>query len=180
MSTSNVHLSYVSALMKVSKELDCGRVVMDELAELALSLKHSELSTLFKSLTTLAPTQQRQLLEKGLSGKVHRVTLNLLIHLTSKKRVALLPLIAETFATRVCDEHKIAKLNIHTAMGLTSAGEAQIMSMLKKVHGPEMSVTFEVSPELIGGIQVYEKGSVTDYSVKNYLDTLRKSLMESN
>jgi F0F1-type ATP synthase delta subunit len=40
----------------------------------------------------------------------------------------------------------------------------------------KLHITFQLQPDLIGGMQIYDQGRLTDLSVRNYLNHLKTHL----
>lgn len=108
---------------------------------------------------------------------VSEITMNLLMLLAAGRKLALVPKIADYFGKIYHEAKGMVEVTVKTAHKVEKDMEDKIAKKLAEKHKKEVTVKFEHDAKLIGGMQVFERGYVTDYSVANYLETMRKALM---
>jgi len=131
---------------------------------------------LAQQLNFLAPDDAKKILHAAFHGKVQEVTLNLLFLLAEQHALQYLGKIAVVYRKNYHDAKGIKEITIRTAREFSPQEQLAFVQKLQaKKNGP-VTVKFEVDAKLIAGAQIYENSYVTDYSVKNYLETLQKHL----
>lgn len=177
MTSGSSHITFAKALYKVASKKDAAQDVFDDLEVRCAS---SALVPLLKRVAYLKKDQQKKVLEAAFKEHVHTLTLNLLIILVASKQFRVLPKIIEVYERLYHEGKGVAQLKVCTARDLREDEAAELTGKLEEACKKKIRVKFEVKKDLIGGVQIYERGFVTDYSVKNYLDTLKKQLMATH
>lgn len=182
MTSGGSHITFAKALYKVASKKDVAERVFGDLGMLLFGQSvgyQPALISLLKRVAYLKKDQQKKVLKEALKGKVHELTLNLLILLSASKKFRLLPRIMEVYGQLHHEAKGITQLKVCTARDLKEDEAAELIRKLEAACKKKIRVKFEVKKDLIGGVQIYERGFVTDYSVKNYLDTLKRSLLST-
>ncbi len=176
MMSGNSHITFAKALYRVASKKDTADKVFGDLEMLSHGVA---LLPLLKRVAFLKKEDQGKVLRTSFEGKVEDMTLNLLIILVRSKKFRLLPKITEMYSQLYYADKGIAEVKVFTTRSLSESESSAITEKVERLTGKKIKTRFAVKPDLIGGVQLYEKGYVTDYSVKNYLDTLRKELMSA-
>lgn len=175
MTSGSSHITFAKALYKVASKKDAAQDVFDDLQ----ACDEHALLPLLQRVAYLKKDQQKKVLKEALKGKVHELTLNLFLLLSASKKFRLLPRIMEVYGQLHHEAKGITQLKVCTARDLKEDEAAELIRKLEAACKKKIRVKFEVKKDLIGGVQIYERGFVTDYSVKNYLDTLKRSLLST-
>jgi|SRR5579871_2584038 len=96
--------------------------------------------------------------------------------LLQRKRVGLLPRIAEAFAARVRQDRGIELAEVVSAVELTAVEREEIAQRLEQRLGRTVQVTTRVDPTLIGGVVARVGDQLIDASVRSKLEALRRRL----
>lgn len=100
----------------------------------------------------------------------------LLMLLTDRDRLDLLPLIAENYRLQVLAHEKIAPAEVVSAVALDPEQLAAVEAALEKATGTRVAIETSVDAGLLGGILVKLGGRHYDGSVRGRLAALRASL----
>lgn len=110
------------------------------------------------------------------SMAVDNVMGNFLRLLVQKKRIEILPEIAEEFQVMVDDEKNISHGNVISAIQLSAELQANVQATLEKLTGKKVKLTTSVDPSIIGGIIAKVGDLVLDGSIKTQLAGLKDSI----
>lgn len=93
------------------------------------------------------------------------------------KRQAFLPQIFECFKEEIKTYKKIASVSITLAKEVSSEKKDRIVSKIKEKLQKEVSVTWKIDPEIIGGIIVKYNDKLLNASIKGHLQKITKELV---
>ena len=122
------------------------------------------------------PMKQRVAAVEAAAKGHPRAIGSLLVLLTQRDRIGILPDIARAFADLVDRRAGIVKAKITTAVALDDAKRQAFVSRLESASGKKIKATFGVDPDLIGGARVQLGDHLVDSSVRAHLNSLRQSL----
>lgn len=177
MITTNSHIKYANALHKVAGKAAAAEAVLGDLESLSQLFGDDRIKESLKKVAYLEKTKLEAVLTATFKGSVAPVSMNLLVLLGRARKLALVPRIFEAYSHLYHDAKKIQDIKVCTARKLNSDEELAMIDRLQQQLDKPVSVRFKVDPRLIGGVQIFERGRVTDYSLKNYLETLEKHLL---
>jgi F-type H+-transporting ATPase subunit delta len=100
----------------------------------------------------------------------------LLQMLAERDRLHVLPDLAEVFHDRRLQHEGVLRAEVTTAMPLSSAHEAALVSRLSDATGRRVAMTARVDPSIIGGVVTRIGSTVYDASVARQLTALRRKL----
>lgn len=180
MKNFNLHITYAQALYKVAAAHDKAEEVLADLANLAQLLKDQNLRELLQQMMYLEASVKEKVLDHVFKNKLQVFTLNLLKILARRKRILLLSKIVQAYRHTFHEQKGIVDMKLRTARKLSSEEEQNFIETLRAKKDQPVNIQFEADASLIGGIQIYEKGSLMDMSVKNYLENLRRHLLTPN
>jgi F-type H+-transporting ATPase subunit delta len=107
------------------------------------------------------------------------LTANLLRLANDKRRFALVPAMAEAYATLADERAGRARVVVQTAEPLSPQLEAEVRAALESATGKTVVLTAEVHPELIGGMVAHVGGTVYDSSIRTRLEQIKSALLQS-
>lgn len=116
-------------------------------------------------------------LAESLKGRVSPATLAFLNLLTEKRRITLVPEIADEVERLVRERQNVARATAVSAEPLLPAQRDALKSALEHKTGKTIELTTEIDPTLLGGVLVRIGDTVMDGSVRGKLDRLREQLM---
>jgi F-type H+-transporting ATPase subunit delta len=171
------HIQYANALHRVAAKAKSEDRVMKDLDALKDFFADEKFKAMLKRITHMERNSLQKILVETFGGKVDPVTLNLLVLLARGRKLNIIPKIFDAYSNIFHTSKNICEIKICTARSLDSEEELQIIDKLQQKLDKPVSVRFRQDAKLIGGIQIYERGYLTDLSVLNYLATLKKHLM---
>ncbi len=107
---------------------------------------------------------------------VDKVMGNFLTLLVQKKRIVILPEIAEEFQVMVDSEKNISHGHVISAIELSAELQENVQATLEKLTGKKVKLTSSVDPSIIGGIIAKVGDLVLDGSIKTQLAGLKDSI----
>ncbi len=127
------------------------------------------------------PLYPMDLREKVMAGIVSsmgadKVMGNFLNLLVEKKRIEILPEIAEEYKIMVDDEKNVSHGSVISAVELSDELQAKVQATLEKLTGKKVELTTSVDPTIIGGIIAKVGDLVLDGSIKAQLAGLKDSI----
>lgn len=177
MIASTSHLKYGKALYNVAKDANVEDKVLNDMESLAHAFENGALRKLMVEVCYLAASAQEKVLSVTFHGKVQEITMNLLVLLARAKKLSLVPQVAEIYRKTYHEMKGIQAVTVRSARKLAPEETQKLMKSLEEKLKKSLDVRFEEDPSLIGGVQIFEGSKLSDYSVKNYLETLKKHLL---
>lgn len=168
---------YARALFEVALKQGQLQPTADDLSNLrALITQSDELRAFFYS--PLIPRDRKiARLREALSTQVQPHTLRLLELLVEKRREKFFEAVCEEFQKLQEAHQGIARATIQSATPLTEAEQNALVQKLQQSTGKTIIPTFEVNPDLIGGVRVQIGDYQIDGTLRGALDRLRDQIM---
>jgi F-type H+-transporting ATPase subunit delta len=124
-----------------------------------------------------ARRSSRQLFKACLvQGKLDETRVRSVVTKISEAKPRSYHAILSRFASMVKAEYARQSAIVESATPLTADTQAQLKSSLSRKYGRELSLEFQIKPELLGGIRATVGSDVWDGSVKARLEGLAASL----
>ncbi len=105
-----------------------------------------------------------------------RTMRNFCFLLADKERLGALPEIAKWYGMLLDDANGVLRGRVITAIKLTPARQEEIREALKEKSGSDIELSFEVDPEILGGMVLAVGDRVLDSSLRAQLGALRENL----
>jgi len=118
---------------------------------------------------------KKGLLEERL-GEVNPLALNLACLLMSRGRLRIAGDISQQYDLLLDAHQGIAHAEVVTALPLDDEGKERISSRLGEMIGRKIIIDAQVDPSVIGGFRAKIGDTLIDGSIRNRLESLRKSL----
>lgn len=109
-------------------------------------------------------------------GRVHPLTLNLVMLLFDKKRGVIFPEVQKAFRNRFNAMRRQATVKVTSAMPLDGESEASLRHLLSTQLQQDVQMETAVDPSLLGGVVLQIEDRVIDNSLRGRLEALRHSL----
>ncbi len=171
----NLHLKLGKALYDRAHSDQNTKEVFDNLQQINDLLKNRELVDLFNNLAFAGEEKIRHCLREIFEKPLENTIFELAVLLVQSHNIQLLPKIFAGFRRYRFEMLGIREVKVRTARQLSTEEKQEIAAKLGKKKG-ELHLTFQHNPDLIGGIQIYDQGRLTDYSLRNYLTLLKNHL----
>lgn len=176
MISTNFHIKVGQSLLKTATAHKAEDKVAADMESLMNLMKDSQFKSLMQTVSFLPLESAEKVLKNTFHGKVHELTLRLMGALADQHALKYLGKIAEVYRRNYHEVKGITEVTIRTAREFSPQEQLSFVQKLQSKNKKNLTVKFEVDPALIAGAQIYEQSFLTDYSVKNYLETLQKHL----
>jgi F-type H+-transporting ATPase subunit delta len=147
------------------------------LREIADISKEEELMALMEN-PKLPFAAKRTLLEERL-GKVNPLVLNLACLLVSRGMLRNAESISEEYNKLLDNYHGIEHAEIVTALPLDEEERGEFSRRLEEMLGRKVIVEAQTDPSVLGGFRAKIGDTLIDGSIRNRLESLRRSLVEA-
>ena len=130
----------------------------------------------------VAVARKRELIEGAFGGQVSSGARNLVLVLARRQRLGLLPDLLSWFDQLADRAQGVRRFTVTTAAPLTDEQRARLRQRLAGAgaaaagSGPEVQLSEELDPSLLGGLVVRQGDIIQDYSVRARLEALRDRL----
>jgi F-type H+-transporting ATPase subunit delta len=94
----------------------------------------------------------------------------------ARDRVALLPLVAETYGDMLNERRGVVSARATSAVALAAGQQQALAAALSRACGLEVELQARVEPEVLGGLVVRMGGKTYDGTVRTQLEALRRRL----
>lgn len=177
--TTTSHLQYARALYNLASRDKLEEQLWHELKALNDLFQHKKIEKLMGELVYYPQEIQEKMIDATFKAHVHTYLLHLLKLLALRKKIALLPKIYKSYSHLYHSAKGIDEVVISTARPLEKEEEHALIRQLEEKKKRKVTAHFEIKPELIGGVQMYENGYILDYSVQHYLEQLHRHLLQN-
>lgn len=127
----------------------------------------------------VAPEAKKTVIRQIFGGRIGSISLNFLLLLVDRGRIALLPSIGTTFLGLVRQLTATALAQVTTATDLTPEQTAALESHILRLTGAQrVDLTVTVDPELLAGFTVQVGSQVIDTSLRSQLRRLAARLSQ--
>lgn len=169
---------YAEAAFEVATEAKAVERWHDDLERAAAIVSDEELSRLLEN-PAIPYDERRQSLERALGDAADGVR-NLALLLLQRRRLGLLPAVAEHFHRLVNARDGVVEGTVTSAAPLQPDDEQQLRARLEPLAGGRLQLRYEVDPSLLGGVVVRLGDRLLDGSVRGRLERLRGRLVSSD
>jgi len=173
----NFHIQVGQGLLRSATAQKCEDKVAADLEGLAAMMKDKNFRVLLQSVSYLPRLGgAEKVLHSTFHGKVNELTLKLLYALAMQKALKLLGKVADVYRRSYHEAKGIKEITVRTAREFSPQEQLSFVEKIRSKNKHQITVKFEIDPSLVAGAQIYEDSYLTDYSVKNYLESLQKHL----
>jgi ATP synthase F1 delta subunit len=177
MISANFHIKVGQSLLRAASAQHAEDQVAADMETMIGLMKDRHFKTLFQSVSYLPSSEMsHKVLADTFHGKLNELTLKLLMALADQKALKYVTKVADVYRKNYLVLKGITEVTIRTAREFSPQEQLMFVQKLQSQKKKTVTVKFEVNPALVAGAQVFENSYLTDYSVKNYLETLQKHL----
>jgi|YelNatPaOPRAMG01_1025707.scaffolds.fasta_scaffold12483_8 F-type H+-transporting ATPase subunit delta len=155
------------------KELESWRASLSKIADM---VKDEKLLVLLED-PRLPFAAKKTLIAERL-GEINPLALNLAYLLARKKKLSILPEIVEEYQKLLDSHHGIEHVEVVTALPLDEQDKERLSTYLSKIRGHKVAIDVKVDRSIIGGIRAKIGDILIDGSLRQRLETLKRSLIE--
>ena len=166
---------YARSLFEVARDTGTLDVVREQLGQVADAVSADrDLQTFFFSPYFSVP-EKEQGLERTFTG-MDPIVRNFLGLLIEKHRMPVLFRLRQRFEAMWQEENRVLPVQITSAIPLDEATVRSIGDRIGERTGRRIQLTADVDPDVLGGLVLRVGNSVLDASIRNRLETLRRSV----
>ncbi|TAM61300.1 ATP synthase F1 subunit delta [bacterium] len=168
---------YADAVFALARERGVSQRVGDDLAAVAGVLEADEYAREFFASPVIQREDKSKAVAAAFDGRVHEVTLHLLLLLVRKRRESLIAAIAARYAAALREERGETPLTVVSAHALTQQAIDALKARLDGIFGKNFQVSQRVDAALIGGLQLQFGDRRYDGSIDGRLTALASQLL---
>lgn len=165
---------YTQALTEIAQESNTFDAWQRDLDTLAAIVSDEEVLNYFQSPSV--QDEQKLKTADAVLADAQPEARTLLRMMIERRRLRLLPEIAELFAEEALAAKGIVMVDVTTADALDDAGEQLVRERLKGIVGKEVQLRLHTDANIIGGIVARIGDQVIDGSVQNQLRRMRATM----
>jgi F-type H+-transporting ATPase subunit delta len=176
MAAATVAGVYATALLEVADERGSRAQVVQDCRDLTDSLTHDHLASLDDP--RLGKVHAKAALTGLFTGKLAKETLDLLLLLVDRNRLADAPAIVRETVRLAEEQVGLKRIQVTTATPLSPAVTESLRLKLKeRLQGSSVVMVSQVDPALIGGITFRLDDLFIDGSVRRHLGEMRRVML---
>ena len=169
---------YAEAILGLAEERGEADSLLEELDQLvALFKAHEPDFEGFRSPLT-NPDRRRESIERLFRGKLSDLLVDAFQVANSKRRVGLLPLIAESYRAQLDELRHRQVVTVETAVPLSEELRAEILERSARYTGKQVIFDERINPDLIAGMVIKVGDERVDTSIAKELRILGRRLMD--
>lgn len=168
---------YAQAVFNLAKERGTLDRWLDDLA-LLNDVMSDERAAEYLSSPTVSEADKLKLLDSVLANAQPEAR-NLAHMLIQRRRVSIIPEVAQLYGNAVLEERGIAIAEVTTAEPLGPAEQEMVRSQLSRMVGKNIQLRANTDPAIIGGVIARVGDQLIDGSVLNQLRRLRQRMTTS-
>ena len=169
---------YSIALYELAAEEGAEERMLQQLEVVAQAILENPAFVALLCNPQLPKAERVQVVEQVFGNNTHPYLLNVLKILTEKRNVALIPKCYDAYASLYYEKHDILPVTAITAVPMQEGAQERLVAKLTKQTGKEIRLKNVIDPSCIGGMKIIYDGTLTDMSVKNWMDQLQSSLQK--
>lgn len=176
---SRVAKRYTQALFEAALEKKQLELVEADLGSLKESYEQSQEFSALVDSPVISSVAKQQAFSAAFKKRLQEITFRFVTLLISKNREMLLMQIIEEFGD-LLDQHRgIVRGDIYSVTPLSDQQVKNLIAQLNRMTGKNVVIARHLDENLLGGIVIKLQDKVFDASLRNKLEKLRQSLIES-
>ena len=122
---------------------------------------------------------KKEIVKEVFGNQVSKNVLNFLCVILDRRREIYLNDIVERYIALANETRNVIQAEVTSAVELPIVHKVNLMQVLSRMTGKEIRVSYNVDPEIIGGLVVRLGDRIIDGSIKRQLERLRDSIRET-
>jgi F-type H+-transporting ATPase subunit delta len=174
----SIALVYAEALYNAALAKEESDSVLGELLEIGKVIDSNPRLLGIFSTPVISREEKAKLLKDLFLSRCSSIVSNFLMVLNEHDRLELIAAVVDQFEELDQARKNLVKVQVITAVSVSSSQEGQISVELEKKLGKKPIVAFKVDESILGGMIVRSGDWLWDDSLKNRLSSLRNQLIE--
>lgn len=171
----DTHLKIGKALYEKTVKDNIEHKVFQDLQALNNLLHDQNIVRQLNNFTFAGNKKIADMVQKTFGDVFSKLVTELLIFLIENYEVTLLGKIFTVYNRHYFERQGISEVKLRTARELNT-DEKEALAKKLGMDNEKIHLTFQHNPNLIGGIQIYNQGRLTDLSIQNHLERLKNHL----
>lgn len=167
---------YGFALYGLARDEGLDRQILTQLEILAACFQAEPAFLRLLGAPAISKKERCQILERTLGGQVHLYVMNFLKLLTEKSDLGLFPDCCVFYRRQYNRDNGILPVSAVTAVPLSDALRAQLISRLTDLTGKTIELDCRVKPDCLGGLRLDFDGIRVDGTLRRRLESLHRTL----
>ena len=170
---------YAEAMFYVASESDSEMEMKDSLSFLSESIKNFPELRSFLLSKRITSEQKASATKEAFQESCHPVLSEFMALFEKINFVKILPLIAKYFGQMLANKKDIVNVSADVTSEISDTRKSEIKTLLDQSLGKNSEITFNIVPELIGGIRLRVDNQLVDASISNHLKNMRQELLDA-
>lgn len=172
-----LELAGVSVLLGQAEREDALGTVEDELFQVSRMIDRSgELHSALDDARE-APAQRAQIMRSVLEGRVHRITLQLVVRAVTRRSDLKPARRVSQLARFASDRRRRSFASVTSAIELSEAQRARLGAILTGIYGRDVHMNVQVDPQVVGGLRIQVGDDLYDATVLARLARAKQQLV---
>lgn len=180
MITSKAASHYSKALYNMTKADTQLNDYAKALNEIARLMQETPTFSAFLMQPFVKPEAKMQMLAKLFKNKTDQKLLHFLNFLLKKKRIGLVPSIAEEYSRVVNEKLGQLEVDVTTCIPIDDHTKEAIRKTFEKTYRKKVFMHYKIDPKILGGMVCKIGNKVMDGSLKAQLAKLKEDLLAAN
>lgn len=163
---------YAIALYEVTKSKGTSQSCSDSLHELASALESNKDVLDLLSTPLISDNDKEAILKSALAGDNNQELETFLKLLTKNNRLSEIPQISKAFHDKALQEKNVISGKVQSAAELSDPEKNEIKNVIEKQLNSNVDLSFEVNPQIIGGIEAKVGSYIFEDSIKTHMQKL--------
>jgi F-type H+-transporting ATPase subunit delta len=168
---------YAQAVFEIALESNKLKEWQSELKKIAQLMQDTEFTALVEN--PKLPFELKAKLVHERLGKINPMALNLVYLLIAKGKLKIAGQLADEYERLLNDHRGIKSAEVTTAIALDDTEREKLSHYLEAILGKKVIINSQVDPDILGGFIARIDDSLIDGSIRNKLEILKKSLVET-
>lgn len=179
MNYGKISIRYAKALFLQAKEEGSTESVFNDLNLLAYLIENEPTLKDFLNVPIIKPSEKINFLVQNLGKHLQPLTLKFLELLCVQRRENYLSSIIRSFLDLYFKDKNLVKAKLYTAYKLDNSTISNITKKLEETIQKNIQLEEKINPDLIGGFVLQLEDKEFDGSVKNQLNKIKNTLIQS-
>lgn len=168
---------YALAFFELAEERHALAPVLNDIQQISkLTRELPELQRFFAN-PIISREKQKKILNELFSQHFYAQTMNFLHFLAQRRKLSLMPEIAETFCKLYTDKKGVLQVKLSSVVTLLPEQLRHLSESLKKVYAKDIEVESILDPNLLGGFKIQIEDFIYDFSVREQLRRYKQAVM---
>ena len=171
--------NYAEALYNVSAKSESEITVMESLVSICNAIRSNAEFRSFLLSKRITSEQKASATKEAFQESCHPVLSEFMALFEKINFVKILPLIAKYFAQMLANKKNIVNVSADVTSEISDTRKSELKTLLDQSLGKNSEITFNIVPELIGGIRLRVDNQLVDASILNHLKNMRQELLDA-